>query len=132
MGKLSRMKGANYEREVARWLNLLMLKSTDFKRNVTECQQGNKGDVIDLTARHPLVGQCKHRKKMDVRSAMKEAEEAAEQQFLGSSYYMPLAFCKWHGGEEIIAMRRDTLGPLLIAAEDYEWRSLCDIYDGLV
>ena len=119
-GKLSRDKGANYERGVARWLNSLLLRSAHFRRNVVETQQGNMGDVLDTGGVHPLVVQCKHKKQMNVRTAIQEAEEAAAKRYPGDAFlspFMPVAFCKWHGGEEIVAMRRHIFGTLLIALD---------------
>jgi len=120
MGKLSRTKGANFERSVARRMNVVQLGSADFARVTSETQEGNAGDVKDRNDYIPLVIQCKHRAKINVNEAVREADAAvALKMFRGRTYSaIPVAWCRWQGGQEIVAMRPEHFFQLLFAAHD--------------
>ncbi len=119
MGKLSRTKGANFERKVARALNKIQLWGADFARVTDETRDGNVGDVRDKAGAWPLVIQCKHRKAINVRDAVKEAEVAARARSVGKYEAFPLAWCRWDGGEEIVAMRAKHFVQLICAVDDH-------------
>ncbi|MFZ8933231.1 MAG: hypothetical protein ACO2ZP_04965 [Bacteriovoracaceae bacterium] len=65
-GKMSRNKGASYEREVARKFREFYPEA---KRNVTECQQGQGIDILDTG---PLDIQCKRKRKYSPITAIEE------------------------------------------------------------
>lgn len=71
MGRLSREKGAAWERECAARLRAIGVKA---ERNLTETREGNSGDVwTDL----PLAIQCKVGARPDIYGAVKEADAVA-------------------------------------------------------
>lgn len=71
MSKLSRTKGHNWEREVAR---LFRDAGIPMQRTLTETRDGNCGD---LRGQAPLSIQCKVSGRPDVWGAIREAQEAA-------------------------------------------------------
>ena len=73
MGKLSRRKGARFEREIARRLSAVT--GSTVERNLEEVRAGNSGDLVsDL----PCTFQLKCGKAPSVWRALKEAQEAAD------------------------------------------------------
>ena len=99
MGKLSRSKGARFERRIARWLSLIL--GRDVMRQTDEPQQGNRGDVrVSLSPSTNLVIQAKHQKRPSVWRAMAEAEEACR-----SKGDFPVACVRRHGGDDLVVMR---------------------------
>lgn len=90
MGKLSRQKGAAFEREVA-----IMLRGCglDARRNVQETQLGNDGDV--LVADFPLTIQAKVGQRPPVFDALDEAEAVAT-----ARGHIPLAFLRRNTGQQ--------------------------------
>lgn len=114
MGKLSRTKGAAFERRIARWLSRIL--GIEVWRQTDETQQGNMGDVrialAEPAAAHPLlqhgqlVIQAKHMKQPSPWRALGEAEDAAGDNF-------PVACIRRHGGEDIVVMRPDVFAWLL-------------------
>jgi hypothetical protein len=79
VGKLSLVKGHNFEREVAQRLNQTLGFSDQdegrFKRVLVETREGNSGDV--RSSRYPLVVQCKVGERPPIYDALDEAAEAA-------------------------------------------------------
>lgn len=118
MGKLSRDKGARFERYIARRLNQQEFVSGDFRRELRETQQGNIGDVKDQHGTWPLVIQAKHKKVVDVKGAVREAELAAKTKASGGKHKIPVAWVRWHGGEEVVAMRPEIFLLLLQVLDD--------------
>ena len=76
-GATSRRKGATWEREIAA---ALREDGWDARRNVTETQTGNTGDVwiLDADGRKQIVIQAKNMARPDVWKAIAEAREAAD------------------------------------------------------
>lgn len=76
-GAMSRRKGATWEREIAATLRD---DGWDARRNVSETQTGNTGDVwiLDSTGRKLAVVQAKSMARPDVWKAIAEAREAAD------------------------------------------------------
>jgi len=128
MGKLSRDKGAAFERRVANWLNAVLgtSESRDWKRELRETQQGNIGDVRDTTESYPFVIQCKHMKKPSPFKALQEAREGALR-----SHGRPedgVAIVRRHGGEDMVCMGVGTFGALVRAMEfGYEFGLHVDV-----
>jgi len=91
MGKSQRRKGHNWEREVAKRLRNLGL---DARRNVTETQTGNTGDVHVCDAQGDMLMcvQCKNMKSPSIWKAMEEAIEAAESH--GIDWPVPVSIVK--------------------------------------
>lgn len=74
-GSHSRNKGQRFERWVA---NQLREIGIDARRNVSESQTGNAGD-IKIECNAPLVIQCKHyAKRPPIQAAVREAREVAD------------------------------------------------------
>lgn len=73
MAKISRDKGAAFERETAKWFRELGL---DARRNVQETQLGNNGDV--LVADFPVTIQCKVGVNPPIFPALDEAEAVGD------------------------------------------------------
>lgn len=118
MGKLSREKGAAFERRVANWLNAVLgtSESKDWKRELRETQQGNLGDVRDSAEEWPYVIQCKHMKQPSPFRALKEAREGALQSHGRQAF--GIAIIRRHGGENLVAMGEDTLATMLCAMQE--------------
>lgn len=98
MGKLSRNKGASWEREVSN--RFTAVTGEPFKRNLTETREGNAGDVVSAL---PIAIQCKVGARPPVWDALKEAQDVAMEGDLA------VAVCKKNGSrhnppEEIVAM----------------------------
>jgi N-dimethylarginine dimethylaminohydrolase len=72
MAKISRQRGATYEREVA--TDIFEALGVRIKRNLKQYQQSDEGDLI--------LGQylieCKRRKKIAVHEFMEQADKACE------------------------------------------------------
>ena len=113
MGRLSREKGARWERRLANWMNALRLGSLDWRRELRETQQGNVGDVREITGQHPLVIQGKHEKQPSPWKATTEAREGATTSE-GNALF-GVACIRRHGGEDLVCMRPDTFAVLLEA-----------------
>lgn len=71
MGKLSRRKGADFERDFAGRLRALGIEA---QRTLTECRDGNVGDI---TCQLPITFQCKVGGRPDIYGAVKEADQVA-------------------------------------------------------
>jgi hypothetical protein len=131
MGKLSRRKGAAFELKVAGWLNDLDLSvpqqklegitylSPDWKRNLTETQLGNRGDVYDLMGIWPLVIQCKHTKRPNPMGALAEAKEAATTS--NGSPHFGVAMIRKHGGEDMVCMTPTLFATFMKMAQTKVW-----------
>lgn len=118
MGKLSREKGAAFERRIARWLNEeFPWMFAEFVRQTEESQQGNVGDVKDKNGEAALIVQAKHQKSPSVWKAVKEVEEASKAQMRpGGERPLGVACIRRDGGEDIVAMRPHVF-----------WALVCDI-----
>lgn len=120
MGKSQRNKGHNWEREVTRRFRDIGL---DAKRNVTETQTGNTGDVIvyNINGDVLAVVQCKSMKAPSLWKAMDEAIEANRKyKSIMSGLPIPISAIKrtaQPGGsvEEYAAMRMDDFIRMLAA-----------------
>lgn len=73
MGRLSRTKGAAYEREIVRRLKDIGI---DAARNLTETRDGNCGDIVTPTL--PITWQCKVGARPPIYEAVEEAYAAAK------------------------------------------------------
>ncbi len=102
MGKLSREKGARYERAIANWMQLVASVFSDWRRELRETQQGNIGDVYDSKRTHPIVIQTKHMKRPSPFGAWREARKGAKKR--GYSEDSGVAIIRRHGGETIVIM----------------------------
>ena len=119
-GKRSRNKGASFERLVAKKLNSLSLAWAKWARNLEEVRTGVTGDVLDLNKVWPLVIQAKHRQRVNVLEALEQAEEGGEKltaMYRGKPTF-PVAWIRYHGGEELVAMRPELFGILLLAVDE--------------
>jgi hypothetical protein len=117
VGKRSRTKGASFERRVAKWLRDAGIG--DFWRQTDEPQQGNSGDVRDVSVSVPITLQVKKGKAPSPWKAMKEAEE-------GADFYHPIPIAIVHrdqrkpgeGAEQLVLMRPDVfMGILKVLSE---------------
>lgn len=102
-GRISRQRGVAWEREVAKRLS--EATGLEFRRNVTENQLGNRGDIV-VPDTIPLAIQCKAGARPPVFQALEEANEVA-----GAGVY-PVAVLKRMNGrgrpcDEIVVMRFD-------------------------
>lgn len=95
MGRLSRRKGAGWERELAkRWRDLY----PDARRGIGQARSG--GDVPDVDGT-PWWIEAKRRKRHDVRGAMRQAIDATDGR-------VPVVVCRWDGDsadDAIVCMR---------------------------
>ena len=115
MGKLSRNKGANFERRIANWMNTLGLRSTVWRRELRETQQGNIGDVRDSTGDYPIVIQCKHMKNPSPFRALEEAKVAALKGRGRAD--LGVAMIRRHGGSDMVCMTPSLFGSMMVAVE---------------
>lgn len=74
MGKLSRAKGAAWEREVAEKIRSTV--GVEAVRNLEECRDGNAGDVKCPAL--PIAWQCKVGARPDIYGAVEEASAVAD------------------------------------------------------
>jgi len=111
MGGLSRMKGANFERKIAKWLNSQELESAVFVRELRETQQGNIGDVPDQENMVPFIHQVKHMKTPSPFRALKEAKEAAVKRH-GEEMF-GVALIRRDGGEDMVCITPALYGAFL-------------------
>jgi len=72
MGKSQRTKGAEWEREIARWWQKMGWK--DAKRNLNQYQERDGRDIKNT---EPYCPQCKVGQHISLLEAYKEAKEAA-------------------------------------------------------
>lgn len=116
MGKLSREKGANFERKIARWLQNLF-PSMDWRRNLDETQQGNVGDVREKSRKLDMVVQCKHMKKPSPLRALDEAQQAAITSNLHPE--MGIACIQEHRGTAAVVMDPGLFAVLIATVDKY-------------
>ena len=95
MSASQRRKGNAYEQDIARRVREL-LPGCDVRRG----WQSDGREAPDVAA-GPFAIECKHRIAPNVRQAMRDAEAHAPQ---GCH---PVAFVRWQGGEELVAMRAE-------------------------
>lgn len=86
MGKLSRAKGASFERETANRLEMID-PSVKARRCLIETQQGNQGDIVTTL---PLAIQCKVGAVPPIYDAIDQAVEAAR----GRADILPVAIIR--------------------------------------
>ena len=120
MGKLSRTKGANFERRLARWFSYLF--NDRIFRQTDETQQGNRGDIRFEIPRGcaqglQLVVQAKHMRQPSIWAALAEAEKACSD----DATDLAVACVRRHGGEDVVVMRPDVFA-LLIAGIPRGWK----------
>lgn len=72
MAKISRQRGATYEREVAN--EIFDMLGVRIKRNLKQYQQSDEGDLI----LGQYIIECKRRKKIAVHEFMEQADKACE------------------------------------------------------
>lgn len=125
MGRLSRNKGAAFERLIAKWMNMLGLWCADWRRELRETQQGNIGDVRDYMRAWPLRIQCKHMKKPSPFKALREAKEAASRG--DEPEWFGVAMIRRHGGEDMVCMDPRLFGALIKVFDQYlQYLTLAD------
>jgi hypothetical protein len=109
MNKTSRTKGRTYEQDVAR-----RLRETFPQYGARRgWQNDGRPDAADVEC-GPFSVECKHRKAMNVKDHMQQAErQAAKGQY-------PVLAAKWHGGYELVAMLWEDW--LELAADAIRWR----------
>lgn len=108
MGKLSRTKGANFEREIAKYF-----QDMGWSKARRKLSQYQETDGCDLENVEPFVVQCKSGKKINVLIAFKEA--------LGSSKKgeIPMAVVKWDRNKPLFVLDQEGITRLLNAWTDY-------------
>ena len=112
MGKKSRTKGAQYEREVAQ---LISDYWPDAKRNLDQYQSSDGRDLSDT---QPVCMQLKRRKRTllwEIKNAWVEAREASSVE-----YPYPMAVWRDDGGESFCMMKLSHLVEWLCLLEDGE------------
>ena len=90
MSKLSRNKGANYEREISKTIHEVL--GVRVKRNLTQYQQGEEGDLL----MGPFVLEC-----------MAQADAACKPE------QVPVVVCRGDGKKSLMVMWLDDGLPLL-------------------
>ena len=105
MGKLSRTKGHNWERQCAAILS--GIRGIEAKRNLTEVREGSSGD-LEVTGA-PLLPECKVGVRTNPIAALRQAVDAAE-----GTGKIPVVFVRQnrHGG-------RDRLDAAVLTMPDY-------------
>lgn len=107
MGKASRVKGHNYEREVAKLLNETEYgKTKPFKRTI----QSRAGDEGPDVGNQELWIECKKGKRPNIPAAMRQAEGYIESS--GDKRY-PIVFSRIDRQDHLITMRLDCFKRML-------------------
>lgn len=75
MGAMQRNKGANFERAVAKELSLRL--GITFKRDLTQYQTADRGDLIADDPDWPFLIECKHCNRSDLPAWRRQAVTAA-------------------------------------------------------
>ena len=101
MSKLSRNKGANYEREISKTIHEVL--GVRVKRNLTQYQQGEEGDLL----MGPFVLECKRRKSIAIYEWMAQADAACKPD------QVPVVVCRGDGKKSLMVMWLDDGLPLL-------------------
>ena len=108
MGKLSRNKGARFERFVANKLKRVFGENTT--RSSGQCFSGDTRADVDCPE---IWVECKVGKRPNIKAALEQAEEAAGS---SGSEKTAVAICKWDRGEPIASMRLDDFIDILCRA----------------
>jgi len=110
MGKLSRTKGANWEREVARMFREVMPGAECVRRGGQQARDAHDAPDVDVAGW--LAVEAKHGRQVQLRAALSQALEHRKPSVV------PVAICRDHGSSAESAMvlieLQDVLG--LVAA----------------
>tara|TARA_R100001594_G_scaffold150632_2_gene212932 strand:+ start:1566 stop:1928 length:363 start_codon:yes stop_codon:yes gene_type:complete len=105
MGKLSRNKGARFEREVANALKDVFGPKTI--RSSGQCFSGDTRADVDCPE---LWVECKVGKRPNIKGALEQAEEARDE---NGSDKICIAVCKWDREKPTITMRLEDFVEIL-------------------
>jgi Holliday junction resolvase len=109
MGKLSRTKGAAFERKVVNWFKSVLSWKA---QRTAPMQAGHQDDYADVRAwsdRLVLEVECMHGKKPSIPRKIRQMEDQTRQGGLG------VVITKADGEEPIVSMRLGTFGELMQA-----------------
>jgi hypothetical protein len=109
VGKRSRTKGAQYEREVAKKITAAL--GVEFKRRLGQAREGGH----DLTSRTPLITECKRRAKSI--AALQWLEQAKAS--CTSDDHIPIVVTRGDNSEDVLVMYFDEFLPIFLKA--WKW-----------